>query len=78
MSFSFDFHAKPLDVPALLERDSSAQHAPECVKEFVRRALSGLSTDLVHVHAHGHLFNQDYQLSNAVIEVTPITIAVPK
>lgn len=74
MSFSFEFNAKPADVPALVD----ATYAPDCVKDFIRRAVTDLPCDLVAVKAHGHLFSKDYQVSNATITVTPIAITTPK
>lgn len=74
MSFSFEFYAKPSDVSGLLNNDSSAKIAPECVKEFIQQAITNLPADLVHIKANGHLFKSDYQISNCNISVTPIMI----
>lgn len=74
MSFSFDFHAPTDAVSALLDTHGGAKHAPQCVKDFIRQAVSGLPHDIVHVKADGHLFNKDYQVSSCKIEVTPVTV----
>ena len=76
MSFSFEFFAKTADVSALLDVPGTAQnHAPACVKEFIRAAVNGLPHEMVSVKANGHLFNKDYQTSTATIEVKPLTLA---
>lgn len=75
MSFSFDFYISSKDAPELIEQ----QHAPECVKSFIRTALTGITADVVYVKAYGHLYNgQDYNFSNATIEVKPIYLTYPK
>lgn len=77
MSFSFDFHAKPADVAALLEQRPDASAAPSSVKAFIRAAVEGLNFDLVHIHAHGHLFKNDFSVSSCDIIVNPLTVAQP-
>lgn len=77
MSFSFDFVAKPADVAVILDTYPGASHTPASVKEFIRASVVGLAADLVKVHAHGHLFNNDYQVSSCQITVEPMLVAVP-
>lgn len=57
------------------------QHAPQSVKDFIATALDGLEArredspfDGVRIHANGHLCDSraSYEVSNAVIEVSPI------
>lgn len=65
MSFSFEGNFVNPEVAKLwLEQ----QHAPDCVKDFIRRALTGL-VGAVYVKANGHLFNNDYRESNCSILV---------
>lgn len=78
MSFSFEFHAKIEDVGSLLVTDGSAKIAPDHVKQFILAAINGLPAEIVHVKAHGHLYqpnSNSYQVSNCTVEVKPITVA---
>lgn len=75
MSFSMEFTAVQADAVRIV-----AQHyAPECVKEFIRKGLVAFAPDaLVYVKAHGHLYNNDYQRSNADIVVQQVLLTQPK
>lgn len=71
MSFSFEFTTKIEDAPGLVEK----QYAPECVKDFVRVALTGLTGDFVYIKAYGHLYDgSSSNWSSADIQVRPVAL----
>ena len=68
MSFSFEFAC----VNAVTAREVlKAQYCPEPVRAFIDKALEGIASP-VHVIASGHLYDNDYNLSNCAITVKPI------
>ena len=75
MSFSFEFVASVPDAKKIIEQE----HAPHEVKLFILQALRGCKTEgWVFVKANGHLYDGDYQTSNATISVTPMDVRKPK
>lgn len=75
MSFSFDFIATRDHADAIVEQE----HAPEVVKEFLRRGLAAFKPDsLVRVRAYGHLYSNDYQRSTGDLLVEQVTLRAPK
>lgn len=68
MSFSFEFYAKTAaDAHKILD----THYAPESVKDFVHAAIHATEGP-VFVKAFGHLYQNDYTVSNATIEVRPV------
>lgn len=75
MSFSFEFYSKQVDSAAII----AEQTAPESVKAFLLQSITAFRPDtLIRVKAVGHLYNGDYQQSNADIHVQEIPIRVPR
>jgi hypothetical protein len=75
MSFDFEFVATRKDAGDILEEET----APEAIKEVLRRGLIAFNPEsLVRVKAVGHLFNGDYQRSNADLIVEQVSIRTPK
>lgn len=75
MSFNFEFTAMKEHAVAIVNEE----HAPIEVKEFIQKGLVAFKEGtLVHVKAMGHLYNNDYQKSTAVIEVGQVTQRLPK
>lgn len=71
MTFSFELYVKIEDAPGVVEK----QHAPECVKAFIRTALTGLVADVVYIKAYGHLYDgKSFNYSNAEIKVNPVIL----
>ena len=69
MSFGFEFCTATADEARIL---LDKQHAPYCVKQFIRDALRATAGP-VYVKAFGHLHDgSDYAVSGAQIEVKPI------
>lgn len=74
MSFSFDFVAKQQDIAEIIAKE----HAPASVKEFIAKAITAFKPEaLVHVKGVGHLFHNDYPVSNATIMVDELRLRVP-
>lgn len=75
MSFSLEFYAKdPTEAHTLIDQ----QYAPESVRDFLHCAVSGCPDgEPLYVKAFGHLYNGDYNVSSATIQVTPITFTKP-
>ena len=75
MSFNFEFYADQNDAVDII----GEQTAPESVKAFLVQGVSAFPPDtLVYVKANGHLFNGDYQRSNAELLVQEVPIRTPK
>lgn len=75
MSFSFEFVATQQDAVQIIEQE----HAPETVKAFIQQALTAFAPESwVFVKALGHLYNKDYQSSNADIKIYQLALRVPK
>lgn len=76
MSFYLDFHAK--DHQSASDQIENAT-APECIKAFLRQAISCMKTDQgVAVMANGHLHEGDgCSSSGATIQVRHIVFAKP-
>lgn len=75
MSFSLDFTATQADAGTILEQE----YAPECVKVFIKAALTAFAPEaLVFVKAYGHLYNKDYNISNATIAVQEVSLRKPR
>ena len=75
MSFSIEFVARDAeDADAIMAQE---QYVPQTVKDFVRQALKAAKGPVL-VKAHGHLFNNDYDVSSATIEVRPLGFRKPK
>lgn len=77
MPFSFDIHAKPVAVGAMLETDERCKGTPEAVKDFIRAACASLEHGAVRVQASGHLSTEaadGAQLSSCRIDITPIKL----
>jgi len=75
MSFSFEFVATTANAAAIVNQE----HAPTEVKLFIQQALTAFPPEsLVFVKAIGHLYNKDYQWSNADIKVYQLTLREPK
>ena len=75
MSFSIEFYASSgSDATKLLSAESNL---PQSVRDFVAAALKAC-TGPTYVKAMGHLSNNDYPVSNAVLEIRPIMFSIPK
>lgn len=78
MSFHIQFTARtPADAIQIVAEET---YLPAAVRDFIIQGLTGLPDDgPVNVKATGHLFNgKDYNVSNGIIEVTPLSFRVPK
>ncbi len=74
MSFSFEFYAANAeDAAKILAREI----APETVKQFLLEGVKA-ATGPVYVKAMGHLYQADYQISTAQLEVRPFSYRTPK
>lgn len=73
MSFSVEFTGKVVDARKIVEKE----HLPSEIKLFLAQALRAFEPEsLVYVKAHGHLFNGDYQRSNADMVVQQVVLRV--
>ena len=70
MSFSISFTTTLEDAKQRIE----SEHAPECVKEFVRKSLGHLSCAQVCVYGYGHLCDsaEAYKVSSCNLTITPL------
>ncbi len=75
MSFSFEFQAETAEEAAKILTE---EYAPDCVKAFITIALAPFPGKRVFVSANGHLYNNDYQRSNANIVVQEVLTRKPK
>jgi hypothetical protein len=75
MSFHVDFIASS---PEAVESILPEEHLPDCVRDFIIQALKGCAGSPVSVKAVGHLYNGDYQVSSASIEVRKVNMRTPK
>jgi hypothetical protein len=75
MSFSVEFWATVADAEKIVEQE----YLPSTVKLFLGQALLAFTAvDMVHVKAFGHLFNKDYERSNAEIVVEKVLLKKPQ
>jgi Protein of unknown function (DUF1353) len=74
MSFSFEFYAASADDAAKIMAEETV---PESVRQFVLAGVKAAKGP-VFVKAMGHLYNGDYQVSTAQLEVRPFTVRAPK
>jgi hypothetical protein len=74
MSFSFEFYATSAEDAA---RIIAQEIMPDSVRQFVLEGVKA-ATGPLYVKAWGHLYQADYQISSAQIEVRPFTYRTPK
>ena len=75
MSFNVEFVAESAaDAKKIVAEE---YYLPESVKDFLNHALSAYPTGMVSVKATGHLYNNDYKVSTATIEVKGIGVRHP-
>lgn len=77
MSFSLEFQAASADDAAKILGEET--QLPDSIRAFIVQALQALPDGSgVSIKADGHLFNNDYQVSNATLMVRPVKMRVPK
>ncbi len=75
MSFNVEFVAASADDASKIVVQ---EHLPENVRSFILHGLTAFPTGLVRVKAVGHLYNNDYKYSTAVVEVNEVLLRAPK
>lgn len=74
MSFHFEFVATREDAQASVE----LEHIPLSVRAFLQQGLLAFKPDeYVRVQATGHLYNNDYDTSNATLRVERVQMRKP-